>query len=55
MDQGSELENDVQSYHSCMQHFVLTCSVILPNTINIFVTAAELCSENELKNMDKGK
>ena len=40
---------DKQSCQPCMQHFAPTCSVILPYIIKIFQTAAELCSENELK------
>ena len=34
-----------------MQHSVLTCSIILPCIIKIFLTVAELCSlnENEVK------
>ena len=36
-----------QSYHSCMQHSTLTCSIILPSTIRIFLMVAELQSEHE--------
>ena len=28
--------------------FVLTCSIILPSIVKIFLTVAELCSGNEL-------
>ena len=50
MDQGWIIRNeDKQSCHSCMRDFALTCSVILPSVIIIFLTASELCSINELK------
>ena len=52
MYQGTLLYNqDKQSCHSGMQHSVLTCSIILPCIIKIFLTVAELCSlnENEIK------
>ena len=45
MDQGNNQHK--QSCHSCMRHSVLTCSVILPCIIKIFLTVAELCSRNE--------
>ena len=32
---------------SCMRHSVLTCSIILPNIIEIFLMVTELCSGNE--------
>ena len=39
----------MQSCHSCMLDFAMTCSVILPSIIKTFITTAELCSEKELK------
>ena len=49
MDQGTCLENeDMQSCHSCMRHSVLTCSIILPSIVKIFLMVAQLCSGNEL-------
>ena len=46
----------MQSCHSCMQHSVLTCSIILPSIIKIFLMVTELYSrnENEVKKMDQG-
>ena len=42
-------KKDKQSCHSCMRHFALIWSVTLPSIIKIFLTPAELSSENELK------
>ena len=38
----------MQSCHSCTRHSVLTCSIILPSMLKIFLMVAELCSRNEL-------
>ena len=38
---------DKQSCHSCTRHSVLTCSIILPSIIKIFLMVTELCSGNE--------
>ena len=57
MDQGTYLVNeDKQSCHSCSQHSVLTCSIILPSIIKIFLMVTELYSrnENEVKNWIRG-
>ena len=43
MDQGTLLEKeDKESCHSCMQHSVLTCPIILPNIIRIYQIVAEV-------------
>ena len=48
MDQGTKLVNeDEKSCHSCMQHSMLTCSIILPSIINIFLMVTELYSRNK--------
>ena len=45
---GTYIENkDQQSCHSCMRHSALTFSTIIPSTIKIFLTVAELCSGNQ--------
>ena len=57
MDQGTLLVNaDKQSRHSCTQHSMLTCSIILPSIIKIFPMVQELYSrnENEVKNWIRG-
>ena len=38
------IRKDNQSY---IGHSVLTCSIILPSIIKIFLTVTELCSGNE--------
>ena len=38
-----------------MQHFVLTCSIILPSIIKLFQMATELQARNELKLWISGK
>ena len=48
MDQRTLLVNkDKQSCHSCTQHSMLTCSIILPSIIKIFLIVMELYSRNE--------
>ena len=42
MDQGTYLLNeDKLSCHSCMNHSMLTCSIILPSIIKIFLMVTE--------------
>ena len=43
----------MQSCHSGTRHSVLTCSIILPSIIKIFLMVTELYSrnENEVKNV----
>ena len=47
---------DKQSCHSCTQHSMLTCSIILPSIIKIFLMVTELYSrnKNEVKNWIRG-
>ena len=48
MDQGAYLVNeDKQSCHSCTQHSMSTCSIILQSIIQIVLMVTELYSRNE--------
>ena len=45
---GLDKNKDMRSSHSYTRLSMLTCSIILPTTIKIFLTVAELCCGNEL-------
>ena len=62
LDQGTKLENedkqschfctrheDKQSCQTCTQHSMLTCSIILPSIIKIFLMVTEFTLETKMK------